>query len=139
MVLTKKNLFIKASNIPAAGKGLFTRDNIAKGTCIIQYKGIITSWKDANHANGANPYIYYVNRNHVIDAMKHKKEYGRYVNDANGLVKVKGFSNNCYYVIEALKVFIEAKKDIAAGEEILVGYGKGYWDTIRQNKGLKIK
>jgi hypothetical protein len=35
-----------------------------------------------------------------------------------------------------LRVFIEAKKDIAADGEIFVNYGKEYWETIRYNNKL---
>ena len=49
------------------------------------------------------------------------------------LQRVKGIKNNSEYVEEGLKVFIEAKRDIPAGEEILVEYGKEYWDVIRHN------
>jgi len=31
-------------------------------------------------------------------------------------------------------VFLESKKEILPDEEILAGYGKEYWDTIRVNK-----
>jgi hypothetical protein len=42
-------------------------------------------------------------------------------------------TNNSEYVEDGVKVYIEAKKDIPAGSEILVGYGREYWKTIRQN------
>jgi uncharacterized protein len=38
MALLEKQLFIKISIIPGAGKGLFTRKPIAKGTRIVEYK-----------------------------------------------------------------------------------------------------
>ncbi len=57
----------------------------------------------------------------------------RYANDARGLTKVTGITNNCSYTNNGLKVFIEAIKDIPAGSEILVNYGKAYWDVIKEN------
>jgi len=80
-----------------------------------------------------NGYLMYVNRNHVIDAEPKVKTLGRYANDAKGLVKVQGLLNNAEYITEGKKVFIEAKKDIEAGGEILVDYGKDYWGVIRQH------
>ena len=50
-----------------------------------------------------------------------------------GLQKIKGMSNNSAYVEENYRVFIEATKDIPANSEILVSYGKEYWDAIRYN------
>jgi SET domain-containing protein len=134
MVFMEKHLHVKRSTLPGAGKGLFTKKMIPKGTRILEYKGRITTWKEA--ANADNGYIYYVKRNHVIDAKPFPKALGRYSNDARGLKKVTGITNNAEYIEEGLKVFINAKKDIPAGGEIFVSYGKEYWEVIRYN--LKI-
>ena len=72
----------------------------------------------------------------MIDAQNSVKTFGRYANDARGLVKLKGVTNNSTYVNDGNKVFIESIKDIPAGGEILVSYGKDYWDVIRQNKKI---
>ena len=133
MALLEKDLFVKRSNIPGSGNGLFTNVPIPKGTKIVEYKGKISSWKDANHDGGDNPYIFFVNRNHVIDALKTTKALARYANDASGLKRVKGATNNCTYTTEGRKVYIESLKNIPAGAEILVAYGKDYWDVIRKN------
>ena len=50
MDIPKKQLFIKKSLLPAAGKGLFTRIQIRKGDRIIEYKGRHRLWKDAKKA-----------------------------------------------------------------------------------------
>jgi len=133
MALLEKQLVIKRSILPAAGKGLFTKKPIAKGTRVVEYKGKITTWKEVDDDNGKNGYIYYINRNHVIDAKPFSKTFGRYANDANGLKKLRFVKNNARYVIDNLRVYIEAVKDIPAGGEILVRYGKEYWDIIRHN------
>jgi SET domain-containing protein len=65
--------------------------------------------------------------------MPDKKALARFANDARGLAKIKGIKNNSKYVMEKKRVFIEAIRDIQAGEEILVPYGKEYWDVIKQN------
>jgi uncharacterized protein len=132
-------LLIKKSRLPGAGKGLFTKKFIPKGTLITEYKGKITTWKDVVHNNGTNGYIYYVNRNHVIDAAPYKKGYARYANDARGMIRVKGLSNNAAYIEQGRMVIIQSTKDIPAGSEIFVGYGKEYWDTMRENKRLSQK
>ena len=136
MALLEKYLMVKHSTIPGAGKGLFTRKMIPKGTRIVEYTGKISTWKDANHKEGLNKYLYYVNRNHVIDASAHKKSLARYANDARGSKKIQALANNCKYVQDDLRVFIESKKDIPAFSEILVGYGKQYWDVILNNKKI---
>ena len=133
MPLLEKHLVIKRSKIPGAGKGLFTKKFIEKGTRIVQYKGKLTVWK-AIQQQQFNGYVYYIKRNLVIDARNYTKTFGRYANDAKDIGKLKKLNNNSRYVEDGQKVFIEAIKDINAGEEILVSYGKEYWDAVRYNK-----
>jgi uncharacterized protein len=137
MALLEKQLYVKKSTLPFSGKGLFTKKFIPKGTRIVEYKGTVNSWKNTNHKDGENGYIMYLNRNVVIDAEPNKNHLGRYANDARGLQKVKGISNNSRYVREGNRVFIEADKNIRAGSEIFVGYGKEYWKTERANRRLE--
>lgn len=133
MALLEKYLFTQSSNIPGAGQGLFTNVFIPKGTRIIEYTGKVTNWENADHQDGLNAYIYFVSDEHVIDAAKRKKSMARYANDARGMKKIKGLTNNSEYVEEGNKVYIEATKDIPAGHEILVSYGKEYWDVLKKN------
>ncbi len=134
MALLEKNLVVKKSTIPGAGKGLFTKIMIPKGTSIVEYKGKISKWKDVDQKGGLNAYIYYVNRNHVIDSSDNKN-LARYANDAKGAKKIQTLVNNCRFVKDhKLRVFIEAKKDIEANSELLVPYGKEYWDIITANR-----
>jgi SET domain-containing protein len=133
MTFPEKYLQVRKSLLPKAGKGLFTLKPIRKGTRIIEYKGRIKTWKEASAEDGSNPYIFYVKRDHVIDAKPYRKAKARFANDARGLKKIKGLVNNAQYVEDGLRVFIEAKQDIPAGAEILVGYGKEYWDTMKKN------
>jgi uncharacterized protein len=139
IIFPEKYLHVKKSVLPNAGKGLFTRKQIPKGTRIVEYLGKITTWKEADHKKGTNPYIYYIKRNHVIDARPFKKSKARFANDARGFRKVKGLVNNAAYVEEGLHVFIEAKRDIPVGAEILVDYGKEYWDIMKHNRALSAK
>ena len=141
MALLEKQLVVKRSTIPNSGKGLFTKKLIPKGTRIVEYKGKKTTWKDVDIDEGRNGYIYYINRKHVIDARPTPQHLGRYANDAQGMTRIKGLTNNCQYVadMDTLRVYIEAVKDIPAGGEILVQYGKEYWDVIKHNIRLDEK
>ncbi|MBC7829610.1 MAG: SET domain-containing protein-lysine N-methyltransferase [Chitinophagaceae bacterium] len=139
MALLEKDLVIKRSSIPDSGKGLFTTVFIPEGTRIVEYKGKISSWKEVDHDNGKNGYIYYVTRNYVIDASSYPKALARYANDARGLQRVNGINNNCVYIQENKRVYIESTKNIAINSEILVEYGKEYWDVIRYNARLEAK
>jgi uncharacterized protein len=137
MALLEKKVVVKKSGLPFAGKGLFAREFIPKGTRILEYKGKITTWKDVEHNDGDNAYIYYVKRHHVINAGRHTSSLARYANDALGLQRVKGITNNADYAEDGLRVYIESSKDIEAGAEILVAYGKEYWDVIRHNRKVE--
>jgi uncharacterized protein len=139
MALLEKQLIVKKSTIPNSGQGLFTKKFIPKGTRIVEYKGKVTAWKEVKDEDGKNGYIFYVNRNHVINALPTKKALARYANDAKGLTRIKGVYNNADYITDGLKAFIESKKDIPAGGEILVDYGKDYWKVIRYNLKLRLE
>lgn len=132
MALLEKHLFVKESTIPGAGKGLFTKVDIPKGTRIVEYKGRKTVWKEVKD-DPNNYYIYTINRNHVIDAKNTLSALARYANDAKGLTRVKGINNNCVYVNDRYQAFIESVKNIPAGSEILVDYTKEYWDVLKEN------
>lgn len=133
MALLEKYLYVKPSTIPNSGKGLFTKKFIPKGTKIVEYKGRRTAWKDVKDEDGKNGYIFFINRNNVIDALPWKSALARYANDARGLVKIKGLTNNADYIVDGTRAYIESKKDIPAGSEIFVDYGKDYWKVIREN------
>jgi hypothetical protein len=133
MAFLEKQLYVKKSTLPNAGKGLFTKKFIPKGTRIVEYKGKTRTWKEVQADEDESPYIYYVKRNFVIDALNDKKALARYANDARGLERIKDINNNAEYAEEGVRVFIEAAKDIPAGGEILVGYGPEYWQVIRHN------
>jgi SET domain-containing protein len=133
MALFDKHLYVKKSSIPNSGKGLFTKKTIPKGARIVEYKGVISSWKDVKDEDGKNGYIFFVNRKHVINALPTLKALARYANDANGLTRVKGLTNNAEYETEGTKAYILAKREIPAKSEIFVDYGNDYWKVIRTN------
>ena len=132
-------MYVKTSALPGAGKGLFTKKFIPKGTRIVEYKGRTRTWKEVRQDEQESPYIYYVKRNFVIDALNDKKAMARYANDARGLQRVKDINNNAEYVEDGVRVFIEAAKDIPAGGEIFVSYGPEYWQVIRHNMRIDEK
>jgi SET domain-containing protein len=132
MALLEKHLFVDESTIPGAGKGLFTNVDIPKGTRIVEYKGRRTTWKEVKN-DSTNYYIYTINRNNVIDAQKTMSAFARYANDARGFVRIKGITNNCVYVNEGTRAFIESVKNIPAGAEIFVDYTQEYWKVLKQN------
>ena len=56
-----------------------------------------------------------------------------------GNVSIKRNSNNCTYFEKKNRVFIKATRNIKAGSEIFVSYGRSYWNVMREELGLKKK
>jgi hypothetical protein len=140
MALLERHLFIRRSTLPGAGKGLFTKVAIKKGTRIVEYKGAPVTWKEVEKmADDRNGYVFFFSNRYCIDAWTYRKALGRYANDARGLVRVPGLVNNAEYDTEKRKCYIKATKDIPAGSEIFVGYGAEYWQVIRYNIRLDEK
>jgi hypothetical protein len=128
-------LKVKKSQLPNAGKGLYTTVPIEKGQKVVEYKGEIITWKDYMKRVEKNEdgYLLFVNNKHCIDAFPTPQHKARYANDAAGLTRVKGLKNNCFYDIEDGRGYIVSKRNIKAGEEIFVDYTKEYWDSVRYN------
>lgn len=126
-------LVVRKSGLPGAGKGLFAKDGFIQGQLIIEYKGARTTMKEVRDSGIISHYIYCVNRNYVIDANDYPESLGRYANDADGLSTYNGITNNAKFILLNKKVYLQAVRNIAPGAEILVAYGKAYWDTIRTN------
>jgi hypothetical protein len=121
--------------LKGAGLGLFARVPFAKGERIVEYKGKLRPWREAKHEDGHNGYLLRVSRTMAIDALPTKRALGRYANDARGLVRGHNLTNNAEYVVDGLRCFIEAKRNIRKGEEILVAYGPEYWKLMRRLRG----
>jgi uncharacterized protein len=130
------DLYVADSIIPGGGKGLFTRKNIEKGELIVEYTGEITTWEEVK-SDAGNVYIYFVNEDHVINAKNLPDAIARYANDAQGLSRLPGVHNNSRFVNIDGRIFIKSKKQIPAGSEILVDYGKDYWKTVKRNRELQ--
>jgi uncharacterized protein len=140
MALLEKSLIVKKSTLPGAGKGLFTKIAIAKGTRIVEYKGKKITWKEVEKmADDRNGYVFFFNSKNCIDAWQTKKSVAHFANDAMGITRIEGVRNNAEYVTEKKRCYIEASKDIPADAEILVGYGAEYWQVIRYNIRLEQK
>ena len=136
-----KDLIVKKSTIPSAGKGLFLKRDVKKGERIVEYLGEIIGWKecDIRAERDEGGYIFYVSRKKCIDAFNTPEALARFANDAKGLTKVKGINNNCQYEIYKNSGWIAATKDINSGSEVLVSYGAEYWRDIRYNIKLELK
>ncbi|MFA6415970.1 MAG: SET domain-containing protein [Candidatus Paceibacterota bacterium] len=102
---------------PGAGLGLYADEDIPKGACIIEYFGRTIS--SAEEYTSKSKYLFEINSKKTIDGAI-RTNTARYINHScrpNAEVEIiKG------------KVFIMAKRNIKAGEEIAYDYGKKYWN-----------
>lgn len=138
MAFFEKNLIVKKSKLPKAGKGLFTKVDIPKGTRLVEYKGRIQPWREVKDEDGINGYLMYINRNVVINGLTAMKSLARYANDAGGLVRLEGVRNNSEFISEGKRCYIDATRNIKAGEEIFASYGREYWTLIKKLKKQSI-
>jgi len=104
-----------------AGLGLFTTNTIAKGELVIEYTGEKITEAEANRRGGK--YLFELNDNWTIDG-KGRENKARYLNHS--------CRPNCYPELDENeeRIFIFAKRNIKAGEELTYDYGKMYFDDL---------
>jgi SET domain-containing protein len=116
-----KNVAVKRSR---AGLGLFATDAIPKGTRIIEYRGRRMSHERAPD----NKYLFTVDKKTVIDGSP-RWNTARYINHS--------CRPNAEAIDEGGRIFIEATRLIAPGEEITYHYGKEYYEDIIKKIGCR--
>ena len=116
----KQHLKVKRAD-KGAGLGLYTEKEITKGDYIIEYTGEKITEEEGDRRGGR--YLFTVSKTHLLDA-KDRKHTARYINHS--------CRPNCYAELDedAERVFIYAKRNIKAGEELTYHYGKGYWEDF---------
>lgn len=125
-------LYIKESQIPGSGNGLFTAIPVYRSEVIAIFKGKIVSDEEAQRlvTNGEDAYFINMPDGTILDSMK-VKCFAKYANDAVGLVRTK-FKNNAKITLdEDGYVCVVASRKILAGEEVFCSYGGNYWKSIR--------
>jgi uncharacterized protein len=101
------------------GLGVFATKRIKKGTRVVEYLGERVSHAEADRRyddkdeNDNHTFLFIVDGRTVIDAGVDGNE-ARFINH--------GCDPNCESVIEERRVFIEAIRDVAAGEELTYDY-----------------
>ncbi len=121
-------LYVSDSQIPNAGKGLFTAIPIDKDEIISIYKGEVISYREANKraSKGENKYFIDMLDGKILDSM-HVDCFAKYANDAIGFEKSNFKINSKIGFDDDNNICLIAKRNIKAGEEIFCSYGKVYW------------
>lgn len=120
----KKRLEIRDSNIPEAGKGLFTLTDFKKGTVLGHYTGKLLN-KQEFEALPNTDYTWEINRNLFVDAKNATTNFLRYVNGSK--TKKQRKSINCVAEIFNDKMWYIIDKDVPANSEIIISYGDIYF------------
>lgn len=117
------SLLVKRSS---AGLGLFAGEPIPKNACIIEYVGRQIS--EEEKYSSKSRYLFEVNSKITLDG-KPKTNKAGYINHS--------CKPNAEPVIRNKRIFIFARKPIAAGEEITYDYGKEYFDEYLKPHGCR--
>jgi SET domain-containing protein len=110
---------VVARKSPIHGRGVFALKPIAKGTRIIEYKGTLITDKEADrrysrlHENSPHTMLFSLDGGWVIDATR-RGNSARWINHS--------CAPNCEIEEEGRRIFIDAGRDIRAGEELTYDY-----------------
>ncbi len=124
-------LYIQPSQIPLAGKGLFTAIDIFKGEIIALFDGEVINEDEANlrFENKKGAYFIGMLDGNIMDSMQ-STCFAKFANDAKG-VSLTAFNNNAIItILDDNQIALVATKKIKANTEIFCAYGKAYWKQM---------
>ena len=102
------------------GRGVFALQALAEGEVLIEYRGEVISWQEAQDRHPHDPsqpnhtFYFHVDDDRVIDASVGGNS-ARWINHS--------CDPNCYADEQDGRIFITALRNIAAGEELSYDYG----------------
>jgi hypothetical protein len=113
------NPYLELRTSPIQGTGAFATRNIRKGTRIIEYTGQRISWRTADKRydddtmGRHHTFLFTVDDKIVIDGAVQGNE-ARFINHS--------CDGNCEAITDRRRIFIEARRNIKAGDELLYDY-----------------
>ncbi|MEX1168438.1 MAG: SET domain-containing protein-lysine N-methyltransferase [Hydrogenophaga sp.] len=102
------------------GKGVYAVVDLAEGETLIEYVGEIIDWEEALRRHPHDPkdpnhtFYFHIDEEHVIDANVGGNS-SRWINHS--------CKPNCEAEVDEGRVFIRARKNIEAGQELFYDYG----------------
>lgn len=108
------------------GLGLFAQEDIKKGTCVIEYTGRTISKEEEYSSRSL--YLFEVSKKKTIDGAT-RTNIARYINHS--------CRPNCEIDIYKERVYVMAKRNIKAGEELSYDYDTDYFNEYIKPKGCK--
>lgn len=134
------HLRVKPSQIPHAGLGLYTTEDIhvprGQEVPIIEYTGEHLTKRQLDRRYPGDTLAAYAiqigDSNRYIDARSTQSSVARYANDC------RGSRRQCNATLEArdhdTRSFLTADRNIRANHEILTSYGPNYWEPAAHAK-----
>ena len=121
-------LYIQDSQIPNAGKGLFTAIDIYPNEIISLFKGEILTDEEAQKRVSEGNDRYFINMldGSILDSMN-VDCFAKYANDAEAFSKLEFKNNSKITLDDDDNVCIVATKKIKSQQEIFCSYGVKYW------------
>ena len=121
-------LYIQDSQIPNAGKGLFTAIDIYPNEIISLFKGEILTDEEAQKRVSEGKDRYFINMldGSILDSMN-VDCFAKYANDAEAFSKLTFKNNSKITLDDDDNVCIVATKKIESQHEIFCSYGVKYW------------
>jgi uncharacterized protein len=113
------NPYLEVQQSAIQGRGAFATRNIRKGTRLIEYLGQRISWRTADKRyddekmGRHHTFLFTVDDRMVIDAAVNGND-ARFLNHS--------CDGNCEAISDRKRIFIEARRSIKAGEELLYDY-----------------
>ena len=113
------NPYFEVRSSKIQGKGAFAIRNIRKGTRLIEYLGQRISWRTADKRyddekmGRHHTFLFTVDDKTVIDAAVNGND-ARFLNHS--------CDGNCEAITDRKRIFIEARRNIKAGDELLYDY-----------------
>jgi hypothetical protein len=119
-------LYIKPSQIPNAGLGLYTAIKLFKGDIIAQFHGEVLNKQEFLKRSALQEDNYFMNLPNglTLDCMN-TDGFAKMAND----VLHSNFKQNAIITLDHNRVVLVANKTIQVNNEILTSYGKKYWET----------
>jgi hypothetical protein len=125
----EEHLRVKGSSIPGAGKGVFATTHIRPGEVIGLYTGdlIRDDFSRRDDPSKGGTYYLQLNSRLCIDGARTDAHVSRFINDPRG----SGQRPNCTFAHDGRSstVRVRATRHIQPGQELLISYGRTYWDA----------
>lgn len=143
--LKKYPVRVEIKHSPVHGNGVFAVSDIQAGSAVCRYDGYVI--QNPSDEQKHDPYAIYSPKGGVcigFQELRHAFLCGQFINDAAKMETLvdaqyeqkSSQGENVYFGDREFSLF--AKRDILAGEELFMSYGKSYWIGQLQKTGESI-